>query len=255
MIFGINHDMITINKKSNLIVYMLNKVFKQFNSLVSPALSILDTNSANYNSYITGLVSIFLIGYASLAAPKLPRDVVEVLAGNPFVKVLFMAAIVWLFTNRRNPALAILVAVCFLITTMVLDKHRLSDIATAVQLETDEQVVVKPTEPTEPETQEPTQEVQEVQEVPEEPQQVEIPELPPAPENEGDSEEKNEYFKDDAPTCGDYQQQADQEYKQFTSNGCNLVSQGCGIKTFQNQCGTQGLDCQPNFVDAGFAPF
>jgi hypothetical protein len=246
MILGINQDMITINKKSNLMVYMLNKVFKQFNSLVSPALSILDTNSANYNSYITGLVSIFLIGYASLAAPKLPRDVVEVLAGNPFVKVLFMAAIVWLFTNRRNPALAILVAVCFLITTMVLDKHRLSDIATAVQLETDEQVVVKPTEP-QTETELPI----EIPKVPETPVEIEIPELPSAPENEGD----NEYFKDDAPTCGQYQQQANQEYKQFTSNGCNLVSQGCGIKTFQNQCGTQGLDCQPNFVDAGFAPF
>jgi hypothetical protein len=226
---------------------MLAKVFKQFNSLVSPSLSILDTNSSNYNSYVTGLVSIFLIGYASLAAPKLPRNVVEVLAGNPFVKVLFMAAIVWLFTNRRNPALAILVAVCFLITTMVLDKYRLSDMATAVQMENDTPVVLKETEPeSEPES--------EQKQLP-----VDIPELPvkeveieiPTPENEGDSE----YFKDDAPTCGQYQQQANQEYKQFTSNGCNLVSQGCGIKTFQNQCGTQGLDCQPNFVDAGFAPY
>ena len=78
---------------------MLNNFIKQFNGLVSPTLSILDINSKGYSPVLSGIVSIFLIGYASLAAPKLPRDVAEILAGNPFVKVIFMAAIVWLFSR------------------------------------------------------------------------------------------------------------------------------------------------------------
>ena len=226
---------------------MLNNFIKQFNSLVSPSLAILDINSKAYSPILSAVVSIFLIGYASLAAPKLPRDVAEVLAGNPFVKVLFMAAIVWLFSNRRNPALAILIAVCFLITTMVLDKHRLSDIATAVQLENDEPVVVKPSqvESVEESQPEPIQYYGEPEPEPEVEQSIvqeDIPELPVV------DEDTNEHFVDDAPKCNDYQEKANDEYKKYTHNGCNLVSQGCGIKTSENQCGAQGVDCQPNWI-------
>lgn len=235
-------------------VYMLNKFVKQFNGLVSPTMSIINTNSKSYNPWITGLVSIFLIGYAGLAAPKLPRDVVEVLAGNPFVKVLFMGAIVWLFTERRNPALAILIAVCFLITTMLLDKYRLSDIATAVQSEVDDQIVVEETaSPVEQPPQENTEQQEAESEQPKEEEPVE--ETPVEEQFEGEKEEVNPNFKEDSPKCEDYQNQANEDYKKYTTNGCNLVSQGCGLKTMENQCGAQGVDCQPNWIPEGYAPF
>ena len=230
---------------------------KQFNGLVSPTLSVLDTNSANYNPWLTGLVSIFLISYASLAAPKLPRDVIEVLGGNPFVKVLFMGAIVWLFNNRRNPALAILIAICFLITIMLMDKFRLSDIALAVQSEVDDQIVVEETQPPAQEPEQPL--VEELEQPPvEEPEQppVEEPEQPQVENFEENFEEnENPHFKNDSPSCGDYQKKSDEDYKKYTNNGCNVVSQGCGIKKMENECSADGLACQPNWIPDGYAPF
>ena len=230
---------------------------KQFNGLVSPTLSVLDTNSANYNPWLTGLVSIFLISYASLAAPKLPRDVIEVLGGNPFVKVLFMGAIVWLFNNRRNPALAILIAICFLITIMLMDKFRLSDIALAVQSEVDDQIVVEETQPPAQEPVRPQEPEQPPVEEPEQPS-VEEPEQPQEPEQppvENFEENENPHFKNDSPSCGDYQKKSDEDYKKYTNNGCNVVSQGCGIKKMENECSADGLACQPNWIPDGYAPF
>ena len=222
---------------------MPESLMNKFNNLLSPVLSVLDVNSKNHNPYLTGLLGIFLIGYAGLAAPKLPRNVIEVLAGNPFVKVLFMGAIVWLFSSRRNPALAILIAVSFLITTMLLDKHRLSDIATAVQMENDSNESDQSEQATPEEEPVVSEEPSDSQPEPE------VDELVPSENTD------NEYFKDDAPTCEQYQEKSDEDYKKYTHNNCNLVSQGCGIKTMENQCGAQGLSCQPNWIPEGYGPY
>ena len=118
---------------------MLKGLSNSFNKMTIPFLNFLEVGNKNYNPYLTGLLSILLIGYASIAAPKLPRDVVELMVGNPFVKVIFMAAIVWLFTSRKNPALALLVAIGFMVTLSLLDKYHMKDVALAVQSEIDSQ--------------------------------------------------------------------------------------------------------------------
>ena len=109
------------------------------------------------------------------------------------------------------------------------DKHRLSDIATAVQLENDEPVV-KPSqvESVEESQPEPIQYYGEPEPEPEVEQSIvqeDIPELPVV------DEDTNEHFVDDAPKCNDYQEKQMMNTKKYTHNGCNLVSQGCGIKT------------------------
>ena len=270
----------------------VNSLLKRFNSMTSPLLSFLDTNSSSYSPYATGIISIFLISYAALAAPKLPRNVIDVLAGNPLVKVLFMAAIIWLFTNRKNPALAILIAVCFIVTVSLFEKYKMNDVAVAVQGEIDAQQVQVVATPVPQASEVKTCEcgkskgecdcgkkdaekakadaeaaktaaeeaakaaaAAKASQAPQDKEKFENKDEGSATESAGGVagvaevagvagvavEANNESFVEGS---GDY-----------THSGCNLVSKGCGLKTLKNQCGAQGIDCQPQWIDGGYAPF
>ena len=105
---------------------------ESFNKFVSPHLSFLDRGSKNYNEIVSTCLIIFLVLYGGLAAPKLPKNIAEAIAGNPFVKIIAISGIVWLMTNRRNPALAILIATTFVLTMVVLNKHSLHNLVSSI---------------------------------------------------------------------------------------------------------------------------
>lgn len=72
------------------------------------------------NQYVVAILAVVLVLYASLAAPKLPFNVVKFLDYD-IVKLLFVFLIGFIAT--KNPMLSILVALAFIITIITLNKH------------------------------------------------------------------------------------------------------------------------------------
>lgn len=89
-------------------------------------LSVLHTNQ-----YVSATVSIFLILYASLAAPKLPPFIAS-LFENTLFKVLIFFLI--LAVRSYNPTVALLVAIGFLISLQTLSKYRIFAMAGELNL-------------------------------------------------------------------------------------------------------------------------
>lgn len=86
----------------------------QFDRTVSNLLSPLD------NEYVSAGLSLFLILYASVIAPKLPDNVLKYFQ-NPFVQILMFFIIV--FVAQENATIALLVAVAVLVTLMVVNNQ------------------------------------------------------------------------------------------------------------------------------------
>jgi len=79
-------------------------------------------NRALDNPYINITIKILLGLYAALAAPKLPQSLSN-LVDNTFVRIGFAFLIVYMAT--RDPSIAILIAIGFIITLQTANKMRL----------------------------------------------------------------------------------------------------------------------------------
>ena len=79
-------------------------------------------NRALDNVYISTAIKVFIGLYAAFAAPKLPPSLVN-LMDNTFVRIIFAFVIV--LTATRDPSIAILIAIAFIITLQTANKHRL----------------------------------------------------------------------------------------------------------------------------------
>lgn len=72
------------------------------------------------NEYVTAVVALFVVLYASNVAPRLP-DVVSDLFNNPIFRVfvLFLVA----YIANKNPAVALLVSIAFVVTLNVINRQ------------------------------------------------------------------------------------------------------------------------------------
>lgn len=86
----------------------------QFDRTVSSYLSFLD------NEYVSATLSLLLILYASVIAPKLPEGVLKYF-NNPFVQILLFFIII--FVANNNATLALLIAIAVLVTLMVVNNQ------------------------------------------------------------------------------------------------------------------------------------
>lgn len=89
-------------------------------------LSVLHTNP-----YLSGAISVFLVLYASLAAPKLPPFIASMFE-NTLFKILIFFLI--LAVRSYNPTVALLVAIGFLISMQTLSKYRIFAMAGELNL-------------------------------------------------------------------------------------------------------------------------
>lgn len=86
---------------------------ESFDNTVKNYLGFLD------NEYVSAGLSLFLILYAGVAAPKLPQQVVQ-LFDNTLVKLFVFFLIV--YVSRKNPTVAIIAAVAVLVSLMTLNR-------------------------------------------------------------------------------------------------------------------------------------
>ena len=93
-------------------------VVSTMNSVVS------NVNKVFQNSIFTSMLGVFLVLYASLAAPKLPSYVARWF-DNMWFKLLIMFLIAYMST--RNPSVAIISALALLITLQTLSMHKTTD--------------------------------------------------------------------------------------------------------------------------------
>ena len=72
------------------------------------------------NEYVTAVVALFVVLYASNVAPRLP-DVVMDLFNNPIFRVfvLFLVA----YIANKNPAVALLISIAFVVTLNVINRQ------------------------------------------------------------------------------------------------------------------------------------
>ncbi len=86
-------------------------------------------NSGLDNIYINTTLKVFLVLYAAFAAPKLPSSLVW-LFDNIIFRIIMAFIIVFMAT--RDPSLAILIAIGFIITLQVANKYRLINTSLSV---------------------------------------------------------------------------------------------------------------------------
>jgi|APSaa5957512622_1039677.scaffolds.fasta_scaffold251392_1 hypothetical protein len=75
------------------------------------------------NKYFFSTLSLFLVMYGGLAAPKLPVYITKWFE-NPIVRILIFFLIAYLGT--KNQSLAIITAVCLVITLQTLSKQKMN---------------------------------------------------------------------------------------------------------------------------------
>jgi hypothetical protein len=89
----------------------VNKVFDQ-------GLSVLD------NQIVSSVLGLFLVLYAGLAAPKLPRKIAELFDNMVFrVVILFLVA----YMSSKNKSVALIAAVGLMISFQTLNRHKIND--------------------------------------------------------------------------------------------------------------------------------
>jgi hypothetical protein len=88
-----------------------------FDNLVKSNLSYLD------NEYVTAALSLFLIIYAGLAAPKLPESVAKLFDYTAFKLVIFFGIV---YVSRKNPTVALIASVGLLVSLMTLNRYKLN---------------------------------------------------------------------------------------------------------------------------------
>ena len=86
-------------------------------------------NRALDNVYISTAIKVFIGLYAAFAAPKLPPSLVN-LMDNTLVRIVFAFVIV--LTATRDPSIAILIDIAFIITLQTANKYRLINTSLSV---------------------------------------------------------------------------------------------------------------------------
>lgn len=86
-------------------------------------------NVALDNPYVKALVLIFVIFYAGLAAPKLPKPIAKLFDFTAF-KILVLALI--LLANQFDPSLSLMVAVAFFVSLQTLTRYKVMETASEV---------------------------------------------------------------------------------------------------------------------------
>ncbi len=76
------------------------------------------------NKYVSSAIALFLILYASLAAPKLPRRFAKIFK-NPIVQIIIFFLIA--YTAKKDPKIAIIAAVGLMISLYTLSKYNFDD--------------------------------------------------------------------------------------------------------------------------------
>jgi hypothetical protein len=88
------------------------------NSVLNEALSVLD------NNVVSSVLGLFLVLYAGLAAPKLPRSVANLFDNTVFrVLVLFLVA----YMSSKNKSVALIAAVGIVVSFQTLNRHKIND--------------------------------------------------------------------------------------------------------------------------------
>lgn len=98
---------------------MESGLVQTFDSKVSGLLSVLDKNQ-----YISAALTIFLIVYASMAAPQLPEYIAR-LFDNMWFKLLILFLIA--YSAQRNPTIAIIAAIGLMVTLQVLNRYKFNE--------------------------------------------------------------------------------------------------------------------------------
>lgn len=83
-------------------------------------------NLMNNNKILSSILAMFLVLYAAMAAPKLPKNIVKMF-DNVVVKLVYMFLMAYLVS--KNPSVAIISAVGLLITIQTLSYYEASDSA------------------------------------------------------------------------------------------------------------------------------
>lgn len=104
---------------------------EEVQNIISPLVSGSEKvlNRALDNVYISTALKVFIGLYAAFAAPKLPPTLVNVM-DNTLVRIAFAFVIV--LTATRDPSLAIMIAVAFIITLQTANKYRLINTSLSV---------------------------------------------------------------------------------------------------------------------------
>lgn len=99
----------------------------EFNRVVNEALSILD------NQIVSSVLGLFLVLYAGLAAPKLPRSIAK-LFDNPVFRVIVLFLVA--FMASKNKSVALIAAVGLVVSFQTLNRHKMNDqLITAIEEE------------------------------------------------------------------------------------------------------------------------
>ena len=77
------------------------------------------------NKYTSSMLTLFLVLYGGLAAPKLPKKILEFF-NKDIVKIVILALIV--YTSQKDISLSIMIAVALLITINSLNNAEIKDI-------------------------------------------------------------------------------------------------------------------------------
>lgn len=96
----------------------LNNISSEFDNQVNGLLS-----GINSNKYLSTALSVFLILYASLAAPKLPESIARL-----FDNTLFKGLICFLiaYMGNKNPTVAIISAVGLIVSLQTLQRYEIN---------------------------------------------------------------------------------------------------------------------------------
>nr|QBK88942.1 MAG: uncharacterized protein LCMiAC02_00350 [Mimivirus LCMiAC02] len=78
----------------------------------------------NKNKYVSSAIALFLILYAGLAAPKLPRRFAKIFE-NPIVKLIIFFLIA--YTAKKDPNVAIIAAIALMVSLYTLSKYKFDD--------------------------------------------------------------------------------------------------------------------------------
>ena len=79
-------------------------------------------SSAFTNPYSKTILTLLLVLYGGLAAPKLPKKVVELFDNNIF-RIIYLSLIVYL--GHKDPKFAIMVAIGFVVSMDALNKYKI----------------------------------------------------------------------------------------------------------------------------------
>ncbi len=90
---------------------------QQFDATAKDYLAFLD------NEYVSAALTLFLIVYAGVAAPKLPENVAR-LFDNPLVKFLVFFLIAYM--ARKNPTVAIIAAIGLMVSLHTLSRYKVN---------------------------------------------------------------------------------------------------------------------------------